>query len=166
MRSAHEVDLPLSIRAALAAVAEAASPVELRVALSELHIPEADLAAACVRDASGYARAELVRTPAALVVLIASPPGRESEPHDHGGSLCFFRVLAGVATEKRFGLNDLGEAELVDEDLYLPGAVVECEGDDIHSLGNDRASALDLVTLHVYMPCPSMREYRRAAGVR
>lgn len=106
-----------------------------------------------------YTRFELRRDAGAMVVLIVWFPGQWSPPHDHGGSSCVFRVQRGVAHERRFTLDADGYALAVDEDRYLPGAIVACLGDDIHAMGNSADCVDPLVTLHVYRPCPVMREH-------
>lgn len=111
-----------------------------------------------------YTRLELVATDAELVVLIVWLPGQFSQAHDHGGSRCSFRVLQGVATERRYEAVDDSHATPVEEDRFLPGSIVSCDGDEIHAMGNDPASSEPLVTLHVYRPRPMMREYHVVQG--
>jgi cysteine dioxygenase len=106
-----------------------------------------------------YTRIELEATDAGLIVLILWKPGQFSRAHDHGGSRCSFRVLQGVATERRFKRLDADRVVLVDEDRFLPSSIVSCNGDEVHAMGNDPASAELLVTLHIYRPRPAMREY-------
>lgn len=115
---------------------------------------------------SAYTRTELVASDDLLVVLIAWLPGQFSEPHDHGGSSCLLRVLRGVATERRFEPQGDGPVSILEEDRYLPGAVIACEGNDIHALGNEADHVDVLITLHLYRPQPVMREYRVASGAK
>jgi predicted metal-dependent enzyme (double-stranded beta helix superfamily) len=89
-------------------------------------------------------------------------PGQFSDIHDHDGVDCVFRVLRGVAVERRYSLDGQGHARLVSEDRYLPGSVVLSTNEDIHALGNDAASGETLITLHVYRPEARMRVYRTA----
>lgn len=107
-------------------------------------------------------RSVLWRDAQATVVLIAWLPGQFSDIHDHDGVDCVFRVLRGVAVERRYSLDGEGNARLVSEDRYLPGSVVLSTDEDIHALGNDAASAETLITLHVYRAEARMRVYRPA----
>lgn len=109
--------------------------------------------------ADQYARFELESSEEALIVLIVWLPGQFSPAHDHGGSTCTFRILRGIATEQRFERAVGDRVRLVEEDRFLPGSIVSCDGQDIHALGNDAANAEPLVTLHVYRPRPAMNEY-------
>ena len=99
-----------------------------------------------------------------LIVLIVWLPGQFSPPHDHGGSTCTLRIMRGIATEQRFERVADGRVRVVEEDRYIPGSIVSCDGADIHSLGNDRTNADPLVTLHVYRPRPVMNEYAIEPG--
>jgi cysteine dioxygenase len=116
---------------------------------------------------SGYVRHELVRDDDLLIVLIAWLPGQRSAPHDHGGSSCALRVLSGVAEESRYErVRDRSRDDLVEEvssDQYVVGSVLSCDGEEIHSLGAPatRDGGVPLVTLHIYQPAPSMREFRQ-----
>lgn len=112
-----------------------------------------------------YTRFELAATTRELVVLIVWLPGQFSPAHDHGGSHCIVRILQGVATEQRYEVVGDDRVTLIEEDRFLPGSIVSCDGEDIHAMGNDEASSEPLVTLHVYRPRPLMREYRIVSGV-
>jgi len=113
-----------------------------------------------------YQRIELAASDQQIIVLIIWRPGQFSPPHDHGGSQCVFRVLSGIATEQRFSPAGDSCAALVEEDHFLPGSIVSCNGQDIHAMGNDAENAQTLVTLHIYRPRPVMREFSILAGRR
>lgn len=98
------------------------------------------------------------------VLLTAWLPGQFSPPHTHAGSQCDFRVLKGVATERRFTPTPGGGVTLIEEDRYLPGSIVSWNGEDIHALGNDADHAEVLLTLHVYRPAPNRQEYAFVDG--
>ena len=78
--------------------------------------------------------------------------GQRSPIHNHAGSTCGFRVLAGTATETMFEptpsklINPVSSADLV------VGAVSASQDADIHQLSNLQALETDLVTFHVYSP--------------
>ncbi|MBX3352479.1 MAG: cysteine dioxygenase family protein [Phycisphaeraceae bacterium] len=115
-------------------------------------------------DDARYCRTELWRDDRAVALLIAWLPGQFSDIHDHDGVECVFRVVRGVAVERRYALDTEGLARLESEDRFLPGSVIASLGDDIHSLGNDASSGETLVTLHVYRPDARMRVHRAAEG--
>lgn len=117
-------------------------------------------------DSERHCRTELWRDEGATVLLIAWLPGQFSEVHDHDGVDCVFRVVRGVAVERRYALGDDGLARPKSEDHFLPGSVVASAGDDIHALGNDASSGEPLVTLHVYRPEARMRVHRIVEGER
>ncbi len=109
-------------------------------------------------------RFELSSTEEESIILIIWLPGQFSPAHDHGGSRCIFRILQGVATEQRFDLRGEGRVALVEEDRFLSGSIVSCDGEDIHAMGNDQENVEPLVTLHIYRPRPVMREYQIVSG--
>jgi len=111
-----------------------------------------------------YARFELVSSDEELIVLIVWLPGQFSPAHDHGGSACTLRIMRGLATEQRFERAGDDRVSMIEEDRFLPGSIVSCDGQDIHALGNDRVNTEPLVTLHVYRPRPVMNEYRIGSG--
>lgn len=115
-------------------------------------------------DPERHCRTVLWADAHATAVLIAWLPGQFSDIHDHDGAECVFRVVQGVALERRYSLDREGIARLASEDRYLPGSVVVSGDDDIHALGNDAASNETLITLHVYRPEARMRVYRAAPG--
>lgn len=125
-----------------------------------------DLALDVQRHATSaqFTRLELVSSEKELIVLIVWLPGQFSPAHDHGGSTCTFRIVRGIATEQRFERAGGDRARLVEEDRFLPGSIISCDGQDIHAIGNDPANAEPLVTLHVYRPRPEMNKYRIEPG--
>lgn len=139
---------------------------EIRHLLADLPHPLLQIAACSGFDPGHYTRRVIHEGPHATVLLLGWLPGQSSEPHDHGGSLCAFRVLRGVATESRFELNAAGHAVEVSCDTFLPGSVLGCDGSEIHAISNDPAAGDPLVTLHVYRPAPVMRTYALAGGVQ
>jgi len=78
--------------------------------------------------------------------------GQRSPIHDHRGSTCAVRVLAGVMTETLFSQapNGLIKADF-SRDLG-PGSIVGSADSDMHQVSNLQAGNADLVTLHVYSP--------------
>lgn len=158
---AHATDVlaGLTSRLSLSELASALDHDQARAALSRVNADGIDRTLLGALNRSTYTRYELIANEHVLIVLIAWLPGQASPAHDHGGSSCTFRVLHGTATEQRFERRRDGRVTLVEEDRFLPGSVVSCEGDDIHAIVNDSDQSQLLITLHVYRPCPAMREY-------
>jgi predicted metal-dependent enzyme (double-stranded beta helix superfamily) len=135
-----------------------------RVVLTSVDPAALDLIELPEPTADRYGRREVYSDDELTVVLIVWLPGQFSVPHDHGGSACNLRVMRGVATEQRFELRKDGRVRVVEEDRFLAGSIVSCDGQDIHALGNDAESSEPLVTLHVYQPRPAMTEYVAVEG--
>lgn len=141
----------------LAALRNATTDLEVERILDGHPETIAELGATALFDAGEYRRTELVREDGLLVVLIGWLPGQSSRPHDHGGSSCAYRILRGIAEERRYEPLASGEVREDTTELFLAGSTVRCDGEDIHSLGNPDGSDGPLVTLHVYRPAPDMR---------
>lgn len=78
--------------------------------------------------------------------------GQRSPIHDHRGSACAVRVLAGLATEVIFARSAAGLIYPV-RTRALPQASVCASFDaDVHQMGNLQAAGNDLITLHIYAP--------------
>lgn len=78
-------------------------------------------------------------------------PGQASPIHDHRGSACGVRVVAGAAGETVYERGDDGLLVQREERTYPVGHVCGSYDNDIHCMynGSDRDG---LVTLHVYTP--------------
>jgi cysteine dioxygenase len=78
--------------------------------------------------------------------------GQRSPIHDHTGSACGVRVLAGTATVSQFARAANGHVKAVGSEDHAAGAVLFSADDDLHQVSNLQAGNADLVTLHVYTP--------------
>ena len=78
--------------------------------------------------------------------------GQRSPIHDHAGSVCGVRILAGTATVTRFEFAANGQVKATASDDCPPGSVVATADDDLHQVSNLLAGNADLVTLHVFSP--------------
>ncbi|TVQ59703.1 MAG: hypothetical protein EA379_10165 [Phycisphaerales bacterium] len=167
--SSHQRTIPASnIAASLGATLSeigAAARVEDVVNILRRPLPRLDLGMFTL-DPDGYVRHLLHRDERFEALIIGWLPGQFSEIHDHGGAECAFRVLRGMAVERRYESVHDSLAREVSRDVYLPGSVVACVDDDIHSMGADADASDPLFTLHVYRPEPVMRVYQLAAGVK
>lgn len=154
------------LRERVARLFGAPDSTDARAALAALEVEDGDIAALGAVSTAHHTRFELLSTPNVLVVLIVWLPGQFGPAHDHGGASCVFRVVRGTAREQRFeridgppGADGRHRVVLVEEDHFVAGAIVSCDGQDIHALGNPAADGQRLVTVHVYRPAPVMREY-------
>lgn len=78
--------------------------------------------------------------------------GQRSPIHNHAGSVCGVRLLAGIATETVFERSPCGQLKAVlSRDLHA-GDVVVSQDADTHQVSNLQAVGADLVTLHIYSP--------------
>lgn len=78
--------------------------------------------------------------------------GQRSPIHDHRGSACGVRVLAGVMTETVFERTSEGHVYPTRSRELRAGQVCATCDADIHQVSNLQPGGADLVTLHVYSP--------------
>lgn len=121
-----------------------------------------DVSAAELREHVRFSEATYRRNlvhlgPGYAALVLCWRPGQSSPVHDHRGSACALRVLAGVASELRYRREADGRLIAVASNSYPVGAVCGTYDADIHAMLNDDPAGQDLVTLHVYTP--PMREY-------
>lgn len=159
-----ELEGDRSLESLLAALRTAAGDAEVERVLEHRRGTLERLASSAGFDLSNYRREELIREEGLLVVLIGWLPGQASPPHDHGGSACIYRILRGVAEERRFERLPSGEVRVEAVERFAADATIRCDGEDIHSLGNPVDATSPLMTLHVYRPAPAMRFFPIAAG--
>lgn len=155
-----------SLRERVSRAFEVPASTDARAALAALEVDDGDIAALGAVSTAHHTRFELVSTPSVLVVLIVWLPGQFGPAHDHGGAACVFRVVRGTAREQRYERSDgppgTGGRQpviLVEEDDFVAGAIVSCDGHDIHAISNPETHGERLITVHVYRPAPVMREY-------
>ena len=110
-----------------------------------------------------YGRQVIVDEPRLEAMIATWTPATPCAPHDHGGSAGGVRILAGQATHREWAI-DGDRLVLVDESTALPGDVIVCRTDLVHSMV-DAGSSKGLVTLHVYVtPIAEMVVYDVAAA--
>jgi cysteine dioxygenase len=135
--------------------------VELMEALGGLAIEAGDLVEAVGFDARSYRRTVIHTRDHYQALVLCWRSGQGSPIHDHCGSNCAVRVVAGRATETRFVAAPCGRLMPVTSQVHATGSVTGCSGDETHQLANLESSGSDLITLHVYSPPPSLwRSYR------
>ena len=132
----------------------AISYTELRARVSALDLNAADLAQWIIFEERCYCRVAIHRRPHYEVLVLCWQSGQVSAIHDHEGSSCVVRVVAGCATETRYCQSPCGRLVPRRSRDHGPGRVLGCRGDGIHQMGNLASTGEDLVTLHVYSPPP------------
>ncbi|MDP6446161.1 MAG: cysteine dioxygenase family protein, partial [Pirellulaceae bacterium] len=78
--------------------------------------------------------------------------GQRSPIHDHRGSGCAVKVLAGSAVETLFETAPNGMIYPTSSRQLAVGSTCYSEDADIHQVSNLQADGADLVTLHLYSP--------------
>ena len=110
-----------------------------------------------------YKRNTIIESDCFQILLICWKAGQFSPIHDHFGSRCVVKVLAGTARETTY--IEAGDSVTTLTRLYRPGTVFGGEDGDIHVLGNPNSANTGLVTMHVYVPALThMRLFDLVAG--
>lgn len=130
-----------------------------RVPLAELidRLRGLDLSLEDVRDfvrfgARTYQRNLMHAGPGYHALILCWRSGQRSPIHDHRGSSCGVRVLAGEAVETIFERSPEGHVFPTRTRTLRAGEVCGSQDDDIHQVSNLQPASADLVTLHVYSP--------------
>ncbi len=125
---------------------------ELRQRLETLSISMDDVREVARFGEETYRR-NLLRSGAAYQALVLCwRNGQRSPIHDHRGSSCGVRVIAGTATETNFERSANGLIYATGSREMPQGAVCGSQDDDKHQISNLQAGGADLVTLHIYSP--------------
>ncbi len=124
----------------------------LRRLLGELDASAAELTPACRFNNEAYQRNLIRETRFYELVCLCWRSGQRTPIHDHAGSSCAFRVIAGVATETRFLRSPSGLVYPGSTAHRQPGYICASREDDIHQVANTQTAGRDLVTLHIYSP--------------
>ncbi|MFO0973285.1 MAG: cysteine dioxygenase family protein [Phycisphaerae bacterium] len=139
----------------LAALDQFADPIPL-AALKRLlaahPVRVADLARYVRFGAPTYRRNLVRRGPGYEALVLCWRSGQRSPIHDHRGSACALRVVAGVATETLFARSAAGLVYPLSTARLAAGRVRGSYDHDMHQLGNLERPGRALVTLHVYSP--------------
>ena len=129
---------------------------QIKGELSRLRITPQDLGDAIHVDAGAYVRTLVFENEFVEVLVMAWLPGQRSPIHDHKGSGCAVKVVAGRAVERYYRPGPEGLVVKTGERSHSPGEVTASFDADIHSLGNavegPAGAQSTLVTLHVYSP--------------
>jgi cysteine dioxygenase len=125
---------------------------ELADLLGQLQVELADLGGAVAFDPGGYRRNLIRHGPAYEALVLCWRSGQRSTIHDHRGSSCGVRVLAGTATETTYRRQPGAGVLPVRVLNRRTGTICATQDEDIHEMSNLAADGRDLVTLHVYSP--------------
>ncbi len=105
----------------------------------------------CFSDES-YQRHLMHVGPGYQALILCWHSGQRSPIHDHRGSACGVRVLAGVLSETVFERNSAGLIFPTRTTEMGVSSVCAAFDSDIHQVSNLQPAGQDLVTLHIYSP--------------
>lgn len=101
-------------------------------------------------DPETYTRNRIFRNDAVEAMLFTWQSGQASPLHNHKGSLCAIRVLAGELTEVQYE-RTFGKLFIPSRvSKQLEGEVSAVNDEDVHQVAN--AGDTPLITLHLYSP--------------
>jgi cysteine dioxygenase len=126
--------------------------------LREADVSRDDMVQACNFSDVNYARTIFAQSPWYQLIVICWRSGQSSAIHDHRGSQCGVRVIAGIATETQYERTAAGTVRPVREIEYHANDVCTTSDTGIHVISNRRPRT-DLVTLHLYSPPLKMTFY-------
>jgi cysteine dioxygenase len=127
---------------------------ELIASLGALVVEPGDLGEAVGFDERTYRRAVIRSRDHYQALVLCWRSGQGSPIHDHFGSCCAVRVVAGRATETRYSPAPCGRLMPVGSEVHRAGSVTACRGGEIHQMANLEAEGDDLITFHLYSPPP------------
>lgn len=128
-------------------------PLDLLVQrLTELRVTRDDVRAYLNFDPERYSRNLMHAGPGYQALVLCWKNGQRSPIHNHRGSSCGVKVIAGDATETGFDVADNGLIYATGSRVLREGAVCGSQDDDIHQVSNLSGGGRDLITLHVYSP--------------
>jgi cysteine dioxygenase len=125
---------------------------EIGAALANVSLSLDDVGAHLIFGEETYRRNLVHAGPAYQALVLCWRNGQRSPIHDHAGSSCGVRVLAGQAVETVFERTRSGMVFAVRSLRHAPGSVCATQDADIHQVSNLADDGGDLVTLHVYSP--------------
>jgi cysteine dioxygenase len=120
--------------------------------LGGLHVLREDVDEWTSFSEVGYQRVVIHRTPRFEVLLLCWRSGQRSAIHDHAGSTCGIRIIAGTATETIYAASPCGRLYPVRSRCLETGSVCVNHDADIHQMANLAPTGQDLITLHIYSP--------------
>lgn len=101
-------------------------------------------------DEKFYTRTSIFRTSDLEVLVMGWLSGQVSPPHNHKGSICAVKIMAGEALEVSYTRNNLNLLIPTEVANFSTGSLTVSEDEQIHQFGN--AGEIKMVSLHVYSP--------------
>jgi cysteine dioxygenase len=99
-----------------------------------------------------YQRNLMHAGPAYHALILCWRNGQSSPIHDHRGSSCAVRIVAGEATETVFEMTEEGRLFEARRRKLPQGFMCATQDLDIHRLSNLQRDRPNLITLHIYSP--------------
>jgi cysteine dioxygenase len=125
---------------------------EIAGMLRRLNVRREDLAEWIDFSEVGYRRVLIHRGLQFESLLLCWRSGQRSPIHDHAGSTCGVRVIAGTATETIYAASSCGRLYPVRSRRLAAGSVIVNHDAQVHQVANLAPPGEDLITLHVYCP--------------
>lgn len=123
---------------------------EGRCLLEPISIPP-EVASAWTRfDPRFYTRNSIFKSESAELLIMGWLGGQTSPLHNHKGSICVLKVLAGEGIEIGYDRTEVGLFSPRCISRQKTGFLSASVDADVHQVGNDKA--VPLVTLHLYSP--------------
>jgi cysteine dioxygenase len=145
----------IGLRALLAEFDRFTAPIPLETllhAFRRLRITPADVRRWTLFGDTCYRRNPVHAGRAYEALVLCWRSGQRSPIHDHTGSACGVRVIAGQASETLYSHSPSGLIYPLFTQTHGPGAVTASLDSDMHQVGNLQPAGEDLITLHVYSP--------------
>lgn len=125
---------------------------ELTAMMADLDVTMDDVRPYAHFNEETYQRNLMREGPAYAALVLCWRNGQRSPIHDHRGSSCGVRVLAGAMVETTYDRTPDGMIYVTGSNRLSAGQVCGSEDLDIHQVCNLQPDGQDLVTLHVYSP--------------
>lgn len=128
-------------------------PLDLLVRrLGDLRITLEDVRHYLRFDPERYTRNLLHEGAGYQALVLCWRNGQRSPIHNHRGSSCGVKIIAGDATETVFERAENGLVYATGSRVLREGLVCGSQDDDIHQVSNLAGGGRDLITLHIYSP--------------
>jgi cysteine dioxygenase len=99
-----------------------------------------------------YVRNLMYAGPSYQALVLCWRSGQRSPIHDHTGSSCGVKVIAGIATETTFTGGPNGMVYALGSRHLAAGTTCATQDADMHQMSNLQPAGEDLITLHIYSP--------------
>lgn len=151
---------PAWLQAIVSQLAALSSPLEVAQGLALLEPISVTAAAASAWtrfDERFYTRTSVFRSASAELLVMGWLGGQMSPLHNHRGSICALRVLAGEGLEVNYERLNIGLLSPCSVSRQGVGFISASADADVHQVGNVKESPL--VTVHLYSPPLERAQY-------